>query len=223
MPLNFLQISLTNRCNFSCWHCPMGKWHNSLTPRFPLDNQTLIPFLNHFVNPIEWVVELTGGEPTLYEGFDDLCRWLSSNGYYTLVKTNGSNYICKYKNIKICSAFHKLKEPPKYYDEYLIVDKIESSEKVAYCEEHNIPYRVIGFGTENPDNATHCFKYTGYINPAGHNCVCQAVPPIEDLQNDGIDYNRIDHRSFFYGKCCSYCKAAIDAWRFLPDFIKEIA
>lgn len=43
----------------------------------------------------------------------------------------------------------------------------------------------------------------------------------EDYLYDGIGYNRIDPRSF-YGKCCSYCKAAIDAWRFLPDFIKEI-
>lgn len=222
MPLNFLQISLTNRCNFSCFHCPMGRWRNSARPKFPLNNDILIPFLKNFVNPREWIIELTGGEPTLYIGFDELCRWLSVNGYYTLIKTNGSNPINKYDNIKVCSAFHKLNDPPKYYDEYLIVDKIDSSDKIAYCNEYNIPYRVIGFGTENPDNATHGFKFTAYINPAGHNSNCQAVPPIEDLQPDGVDYNRIDHRSFFYGVCCPYCKAAIDAWRFLPDSLKSV-
>lgn len=221
MSLNFLQISLTNRCNFACWHCPMGEWRNSVNPKFPLSNNTLIPFLKNFVNPQEWIIELTGGEPTLYNGLADLCRWLSSNGYYTLIKTNGSNPVGCFRNIKICSAFHRLKEPPKYYDEFLIVDKIESTEKISYCLKHKIPYKVIGYGTENPDNASHKFKYTAYINPAGHNCVCQAVPPIEDVHDDGVDYNRIDHRAFFYGKCCARCKAAIDAWRFLPDEVKS--
>ena len=121
--INFIQISLTNKCNFSCWHCPMGKWRNSAPPRFPLCNKELFDFFSKYLDPSLWVVELTGGEPSLYGGLDYLLQWLSARGYYTLVKTNGSNNINHYDNVKIVAAFHQLLEPPKCFDEILIVDK----------------------------------------------------------------------------------------------------
>lgn len=219
---NFLQISLTNECNFSCWHCPMKEWRNSGRPKFPLKNSELLPFLEKFVDPKRWIVELTGGEPTLYEGFDELLEWLSGKGYYTLVKTNGSNTIKKYGNVKVCSAFHRLNEPPAYFDEILIVDRIKREEKEAFCKEHGIPYKVIGYGKENPDGAAHGFKLCAFINPAGHNTHCQAERPIEDYSVDPLDdYGRITHRPFFCGPCCERCKAAIDAWRFMPEELKR--
>lgn len=220
MMLNFLQIALTNECNFSCWHCPMGKWRNSEQPKFPLNNGELVAFLSRYVNPKEWVVELTGGEPTMYEGFDELVKWLSENGYYTLVKTNGSNPVGKYKNVKACSAFHRLNEPPKYYDEILIVDKIQREEKEAYCKEHGIPYKVIGYNKENFDNASCGFKFIAFINPAGHNLSCPAGKAVQ-MEDGCDDYGRINHREFFYSRCCPTCKAAVDAWRFLPESVKE--
>jgi len=200
----------------------MGEWRNSEAPRWPLHNGELIPFLERYVKPNEWVIELTGGEPTLYEGFDELLEWLSTNGYYTLVKTNGSNTICKRKNVKICSAFHRIDKPPKYFDEYLIVDKIQSDEKVAYCKANGIPYKVIGYNKENPDKAECGFTFIAFINPAGHNLSCPADRPSQLLEWCD-DYGRINHREFFYGRCCKICKAAVDAWRFLPDDIKSRA
>lgn len=220
--LNFLQISLTNRCNFSCWHCPMKQWRNSEAPRWPLCNGELIPFLEQYVKPSEWVIELTGGEPTLYEGLDELLDWLSEKGYYTLVKTNGSNPIGKRKNVKVCSAFHRLEQPPKYFDEYLIVDKIQSDEKVAYCKANGIPYKVIGFNKENPDNARCGFTLISFINPAGHNFSCPADVP-RQIVRDGEDVGRINHTDLTTKLCCESCKAAVDAWRFLPDEIKSRA
>lgn len=213
--INFLQIALTNACNFSCWHCPMGRWRNSERPRFPLNNSELIPFLKRYVDPKTWVIELTGGEPTLYEGFDELLKWLSDSGYYTLVKTNGSNPIAKYPNVKVCAAFHRLEEPPANFDEYLIVDKIQREEKEQYCKNHNIPYKVIGYNKENPDGAECGFTFVAFINPAGHNCSCPADDPTQFIVGDD-DVGRINHREFFYGRCCPRCKAAVDAWRFLP-------
>lgn len=222
--MNFLQISLTCNCNYACLHCPMKEWRNSVPPKFPLTNKELIDFLERYVDPLDWVVELTGGEPTLYVGFDELLKWLSSFGYYTLVKTNGSNPIHKYHNVKICSAFHNLDCPPVCYDEILIVDKIDRVAKETYCMERGIPYKVIGFNKENPDGATHGFTYISYINGAGHNCSCPAKSPIQ-LENDegSYDYGRIVDTPLQKSYCCKRCKAAIDAWRFLPDFIKEIA
>lgn len=199
----------------------MGKWRNSPSPRFPLNNQELIDFFNRYLDPIVWIVELTGGEPSLYDGFGSLLEWLSNNRYYTLIKTNGSNLIKHYDNVKIVAAFHKLQEPPKCFDEILIVDKIDSVAKKQYCESNGIPYHIIGYNTENPDGAVHGFTNCAYINNAGHETTCKAMPPVERVSEDGIDYGRIDRNPFFSGKCCARCKAAIDAWRFLPDEIKS--
>ena len=223
MALNFLQISLTNKCNFDCHTCPMGRWRNQV-PRFPINNGELIPFLEREVNPKEWVVELTGGEPSLYEGLDELLQWLSSHGYYTLVKTNGSGNIRHYQNVKICAAFHRLNEPPKNFDEYLIIDKLQREEKETYCKEHGIAYKVIGLDKENFDNSTHGFGKIAFVNAAGHCCRCQAVPPTEALlEDESDDMNRINHSELIYGNPCPSCKAALDAWKFLPEGIRLLS
>jgi len=212
--MNFLQISLTNKCNFSCWHCPMGKWRNAGEPRWPLDNATLLPYLKKYARPSLWVIELTGGEPSLYPEIHELMHWLSDNGYRTLVKTNGSCNLPHLPNVKIVAAFHRLEQPPKNFDEILIVDKIQREEKESYCKERGFPYKVIGYGKENPDNATHEFELCAFVNPAGHQTGCLAMRPHERVV-DGVDYNRISHRPLVAQTCCPHCKAAIDAWRFI--------
>ena len=219
--LNFLQISLTNRCNFYCWHCPMKEWRNN-EPKFPMNNGELLPFLEKNIAPKEWVIELTGGEPSLYDGIDELMEWLSGNGYFTIVKTNGSGNFPKLPKVKIIAAFHKLNEPPYNYDEYLIVDKILREEKEAYCKEHEIPYKVIGYDKENPDGASHGFTYISFINAAGHGCDCPAKSPLQKENALGTyDFGRITDAPLQKSPCCKSCKAAIDAWRFLPEDIKK--
>ena len=87
---------------------------------------------------------------------------------------------------------------------------------VRECSKKNgIPYHVIGYNKENPDGASHGFDQCAFINPAGHQTGCCADPPIEDVRKDGRDYRRIDKRPLVTRSCCSHCKAAIDAWRFL--------
>ena len=191
-----------------------GKWRNSDEPRWLLDNATLLPWLEKYIQPNRWVVELTGGEPSLYDGIDELMQWLSDNGYHTLVKTNGTGDLEHLPNTTIVAAYHRLEEPPQNYDVYLIVDKIEREEKEAYCKANGIPYKVIGYEKENPDGATHGFDLCAFVNPAGHQVGCLAVPPHERVVN-GIDYNRISHRPLVAQPCCPHCKAAIDAWRFI--------
>lgn len=200
----------------------MKQWRNSEAPRFPLCNRELLPFLERYVKPSEWVIELTGGEPSLYPEIDELLHWLSDTGYKVLVKTNGSGNLPHLPNIKIVAAFHQLGNPPKNFDEYLIVDKIQSEEKVAYCKEQGITYRVIGYNKENPDNARCGFTLISFINPAGHNFSCPADVPRQILR-DGEDVGRINHTDIITKLCCENCKAAIDAWRFLPDEVKSRA
>lgn len=192
----------------------MGKWRNAEKPRWPLDNATLVPWIADNVMANRWVIELTGGEPSLYPEIVELLHWLSDNGYKTLVKTNGSGDLPHLPNVKLVAAFHRLDQPPKNFDEYLIVDKIQREEKEAYCKEHGIPYKVIGYDKENPDGATHGFELCAFVNPAGHQVGCLAERPHERVV-DGDDYNRISHRPLIAQFCCPRCKAAIDAWRFI--------
>jgi hypothetical protein len=170
--------------------------------------------MEKYVRPGEWLVELTGGEPSMYPEIKELMRWLNEKNYRVLVKTNGSGDLEHLPNTTIVAAYHRLEEPPKNYDIYLIVDKIDREEKEAYCKANGIPYKVIGYEKENPDGATHGFGLCAFINPAGHQVGCLAMPPRERVV-DGVDYNRITHRPLVAQACCSHCKAAIDAWRFL--------
>ena len=212
--MNLLQISLTTRCNFGCTYCPVTKWRNT-APKQPLCNDELIPFLERAVRPNMWVVELTGGEPSLYDGIDELMKWLSSRGFRTLVKTNGTGNLPHLSNTTIVAAFHRLEEPPKNFDKYLIINTDGRTEKEEYCKAHGIDYRVIGFNRDNFDNSVHGFRLCSFINPAGHQIPCQAKKAEEHIV-DGIDIARIDHKSMLTAmECCPHCKAAIDAWKFL--------
>lgn len=213
--MNFLQISLTNRCNFNCWHCPMGKWRNSDAPRWPLCNEELVPWLEKYVQPDQWLVELTGGEPSLYPEIDELLHWLDDRKYRVLVKTNGSGHLPHLDNVKIVAAFHQLDNPPKNYDQVLIVDKLQRTEKELYCIDHCIPYHVIGFNKDTMGRE-HGFRFCAYVNNAGHQTGCQARAVYEDVR-DGADRRRIPYRSLVAMPCCKHCKAAIDAWLFMPE------
>ena len=212
--MNFLQISLTTKCNLACPTCPMAAYRNTDNAPFVLTNGRLLPWIRKYLSPHSWVIELTGGEPALYDGISDLLYALDSEGYRGLVKTNGLLPIPKTDNFIRVAAFHNLDRFPVYYDKILIVDKLEREAKEAYCKEHGIDYRVIGFNKENPDGATHGFDKVAYIDPHGHQVPCPSCPIQYEKQPDRytIEYQRLKP-----GMCCGHCKAAIDAYRFLPD------
>jgi len=87
--MNYLQICLTSKCNRACWHCPMTEYRNTDDKDYHLTNSVIIPWIKSNIRPKLWLVELTGGEPTLYEGIDELLNWLSTEGYTVHIRTNG--------------------------------------------------------------------------------------------------------------------------------------
>lgn len=213
--MNFLQVSLTSKCNRRCERCPMKEWLDTDHPQYHLDNSVLIPFLEKNVDPADWLVELTGGEPALYEGIDELQQWLADCGYTVHIRTNGSIALRKYPpRQKIIAAFHDYGHPPKVFDVLLIVDKLDSERKVKWCEINRIPYRLIGYGKENPDMATHGFDRISFIEPSCHSLECPCGMVTIELE-DGVDKSRMEYTGLHSMKCCQHCKAAIDAWRFL--------
>lgn len=211
--MNFMQIALTTRCNFSCAYCPMAQWRNT-EPKYPLNVDELVRFLETFVDANDWIIELTGGEPGCFPGIDQLCSWLSEHKYRTLIKTNGSMPLKPYLGITRVAAFHNLDNPPKYFDKYLIINTDGREEKEEYCKRHGIDYRVIGFNREHIDEMRHGFERTAFINPAGHQIGCQSERAIE--RGEGTDdWNRINHRALRTRPACPSCKILNDAWRFL--------
>lgn len=210
----FLQISLTNKCNLACPHCPAKEWRGT-TPRFPLNNSELIPWLREFVDPNAFVIELTGsGDPSMYEGIEELCEFLSKNRYRVLIKTNGLLEIKPHEGITRVAAFHQLHNPPKYFDKILIVDKLQREEKELICLANEWDYRVIGFNKETYIDNRHGFRYMAFVNSAGHAYKCAAGKPVENVV-DGVDYNRINHRQLELFRACPECKLMHDAWIFL--------
>lgn len=214
----YLQISLTSNCNRACWHCPMAEYRNTDDKDYHLTNSVLIPWIKSNIRPDLWLVELTGGEPMLYEGIDELLDWLSSEGYTVHIRTNGTIPVESRPGLKRIVAFHDLQNPPKVFDHILIIDQIESDEKVRYCLEHRLPYIVIGKDKEVYDNTTHGFKYVAYVEPSCHHTRCpaaQPVPEIKEVDGKMVDVTRLEYEQFSASLCCAHCKAAVDAWRFL--------
>ena len=219
MITKFLQICLTSKCNRSCDHCPMGKWRNTDDPKYHLTNDVLIPFIQKNISSEDWLIELTGGEPTLYEGISELLDWLSEHGYTVHIRTNGIIPVHPRPNLTRIVAFHDLKKPPEVFDVVLIVDKLDHREKIKYCEEHHYPYVVIGYWKEQYDDLVHHFKEISVIEPSCHSLPCPCgkakIELVMDEKGQLYDKNRLEYCELSKTECCKHCKAAIDAWRFL--------
>jgi len=178
--MNLIQISLTNRCNLSCNYCPIKQWRNN--PAYPnlLTNKRLFLLLER-LNPEEWAVELTGGEPALYAELDELLDWLQAKGFRGLVKTNGTLPIRKVPSFKIVAAFHDLGNPPSFFDEILIISHTPDFErKIEWCLEHDYTYRVIEKDTHTPPGGCENYGLIMFVTPEGHKSECsvgkQRVP-----------------------------------------------
>jgi MoaA/NifB/PqqE/SkfB family radical SAM enzyme/TusA-related sulfurtransferase len=79
-------ISVTQRCNFSCWHC--SNWHREKTEDMPLDLiQNTIGRLQDMGNCL---IGITGGEPTMRDDLEDIIRSIVPRSS-ALLFTNGTN------------------------------------------------------------------------------------------------------------------------------------
>lgn len=220
--MNLLQIALTTKCNRRCKECPMLEFVTSEHPQYGLNNVRLIPFIYKNVDPKKWFIELTGGEPALYEGLDELCMWLTNHEYRGLIKTNGDLPIKKYGHFPRIAAWHG-KELPKYYDQILLIYGIQGYwEKAKFCRDNGIPYETVGLDKDSSiDNVVHNIERVSFINAIGQVLHCPADTP-NPTQGQYGDLTMVDFSELRDHEACKNCKAIQDFWRFIEPAWKEM-
>lgn len=95
--MKILDISLLNTCNYTCSYCKLGKYHRmgvlNNTGSYDINGPIIdyFPLLSYIHNNFDstWIVQITGGEPTIAPGFDMLVNSISTD-YKVVVNTNGS-------------------------------------------------------------------------------------------------------------------------------------
>jgi hypothetical protein len=119
------------------WTYPLDSDKNCMT------NEMLLRWLDKFIDPKEWFIKITGGEPGLYPEIGKLIPSLANRGYRGYIETNGSLPIPKAENFPRLAAWHERKPKPKYVDIMLIIQaKDDWKAKVKWCEDNKIPYYI---------------------------------------------------------------------------------
>jgi hypothetical protein len=106
--LTYFLLSITNACNKACGYCVVKPWLNN--PLYPdkCTAQDFIGFLQKEMKPGD-VVEITGGEPTMFTGLISLLEWLKENGARAILRTNGillDEWRGSYPNMAVVLARH---------------------------------------------------------------------------------------------------------------------
>lgn len=83
-----INLDLTTACNFRCDHCIDLDILNSKT-KFD-HSQLLISLENMISNGLRSVILIGGGEPTLYQKFEDIVRFLKEHSIQIAIVSNGS-------------------------------------------------------------------------------------------------------------------------------------
>ena len=224
--MNLLQIALTTRCNLHCKECPMANFLNSDDSKWKLTNVRLIPFIYKYVDPKKWFIELTGGEPGLYNGLDELVAWLTNHQYRGLIKTNGLLPLPESGHFPRIAAWHgdSVHEMiPKFYDKILLIYGIQDYQnKAEYCAKYGIPFGTIGLNKDcGLDNVRHDLDRMAFINAVGQVLECPAAKPTPKQGQYG-DQTMVEFSELKDHKACGDCKAAIDFWKFIEDSWRQM-
>ena len=231
--MKLLTISLIISCNFRCYYCPVKHW---LVPKNVapekinvITNEALFKWLDAYIDPQEWIIEITGGEPGLYPEIQTLILALSDKGYRGVIKTNGSLPIPQTTGFSRVAAWHEGKGFPAHYDQILVIqnpnDKWE--EKVAFCEQHNIPYKTSFFdrrfeGVRFDNSVCSVNRMLGitHVNSSGMITGCSIRPRVEE-----VNILNMSSPVPFLGlpSDCPRCKPVNDVEKFLPpDLIERL-
>jgi len=232
--VNLLTVSLISSCNRRCYYCPVKKW--LVTPERArerninmITNAALLTYLDKYIDPSEWIIELTGGEPGLYPEIQTLIPKLAARGYLGLVKTNGSLPIPKSDNFQLIVAWHKGTEIPAYYDQILIIQNPADDweRKVRYCADNGIPYQTVQFDRwfekipfDTSRNGLNKMLAVLHINSSG-----RITPCSKRSSTNWLDIFTMSPPEPFAEltavPACSRCKNVADVEKFLPTDLRK--
>jgi len=89
-----ITLTVTNSCNYRCKYCPPNLQNGS---EEPILVETYINFFTNLIkdNPqindySERFISITGGEPSLYKGIEELISFLNENNFNVTLDSNGS-------------------------------------------------------------------------------------------------------------------------------------
>ncbi|MCL2174975.1 MAG: hypothetical protein FWB73_02910 [Treponema sp.] len=153
--MKLLSLNVYQSCNYKCVDCPMAPWiyekdavDQDGKPFNSINNDILLVWIDKYLNPQEWLIEITGGEPGLYPEIEELMFALSERQYRGIVRTNGSLPLPRTSNIKRVTAWHKqMTEIPKQYDYIVILTNPEDDweRKRDFCIDNKIPHVVLPY------------------------------------------------------------------------------
>jgi len=231
--MKLLTISLMMSCNRACYYCPVKKWLVPMdSPRERgvnrITNSALLKWLDRYIEPNEWIIELTGGEPGLYPEIQTLIPELAARGYRGMIKTNGTLPIPKSSAFQLVTAWHMGTDFPALYDQILIIKnpKDDWEQKVGYCRDKGIPYQTTLFDRRyecKRFNTSHCGKNkmlaTLHVSSFGRISPCSAKP--NPIKGQGIFDVFPPYPYSNLVSACPRCKNVADVEKFLPPDLRE--
>ena len=203
--MTYFLLSLTNACNKSCDYCVVKKWRNN--PDFPdkITFDDIRKFLDDRLYAND-VVELTGGEPTLFSGLIYLLNYLKDKNAKVILRTNGAGLNAwrkDYPNMTVALAKHdsaeeyiaKSKQWLLPHD--LVLDGIpehirqKEQDKPIFVNDETSPYD------------RHDFANAYFITADGK---VRFMPCCKDDMGTVWDFQPIKYH------CCDNCSYMLGAW-----------
>lgn len=120
--INYLRISVTDRCNLRCRYCMPEEGVTMLNHKEILSFEEIVEVVNAGVNNGIDKVRITGGDPLVRKNIEELIRLLSEiDGIKDLAMTTNGILLEKYAEILAKSGLHRVNisldtvDPEKYY------------------------------------------------------------------------------------------------------------
>jgi len=203
--MTYFLLSITNTCNKSCDYCVVRPWLNN--PEYPdkITAADIMDFLEKEMRPGD-IVELTGGEPTLFPDLLLLLEWLKERNAKVIMRTNGfrlDSWRKEFPNMVVALTRHN--NDSAYMEERKrhllpwdrIIDKIPDDEMQ---KEQDRP--VFKKSKDNPLTA-HPFKRMFFITNDGK---IRFMSCCKEDMSTVWDYKPREYC------CCPDCPFALLAW-----------
>jgi len=229
--VKLLTVSLMMSCNRACYYCPVKRWLVPLEGsrergRNLITNAALLKWLEKFIDPSEWIIEITGGEPGLYYEIQTLIPELASRGYRGIIKTNGTLPIPKSEAFSLVACWHKGADFPVYYNQIVIIENPSDDwkQKVQYCEDNGIPCQTAQFDrwfekviAVTSNNEANKMLSVLHVSSSGKVTRCSKRPsPVEMTI-----FNMLRPLPHELPDACPKCKNVYDVEKFLPADLRE--